>query len=281
VFKNNDLNVLNALKNTVFFKKKQEKKKFNNIKSSISDSYCIKPQSEFYKCNYLNGFDMYRNSKIAYKNHQLKKKVLNLSNKNNFKNGNINDNLNCVNNVQSNKSSSLVNKQQNICHNLINTTNTLREKNKKYVVISNKSTLFLDNTHNLFEWKKVINQTILFLISKKIHQAEIHLKPECTGLIHIQIQMQHNQAILNLSSDHDKIKNFLNNSVDFLKTSLKKRGIQLKKVNIYSTMFFKNNQSKNHYFHNTIVNNDKFNTDMLLKKKHRILKQDRAVDLYI
>lgn len=138
---------------------------------------------------------------------------------------------------------------------------------------SQKSILILNNKENV-GWKKAISQKVLLSIANKENAAEIRLNPESLGSIYIKIKIKDHQAKLKFISDNIGIKNFLNNCIPFLKSSLSKNGIVLKKVNIYSS--FDSDTNKN-----LIASKNTPRTSSIIKKFFKNLTQNQNIDMYV
>ncbi|QFQ32950.1 hypothetical protein FQV33_02430 [Buchnera aphidicola (Aphis fabae)] len=124
------------------------------------------------------------------------------------------------------------------------------------------------------QWKKAISQQVLLSISNKENKAEIRLQPESLGSIYVKIQMKDDQAKLKFISDHTEIKNFLNNCIPFLRDSLNKNGIFLKKVNISS--FFNSEKNKN-----LLISKYRPRISSSIKTFYEYLTQNKVFDMYV
>ncbi|QIQ41134.1 MAG: hypothetical protein G4B00_00395 [Buchnera aphidicola (Aphis urticata)] len=153
----------------------------------------------------------------------------------------------------------------------INAFNKIDENN--FFQLNKKLTYILNNKNNL-QWKKAISQQVLLSISNKENKAEIRLKPIFLGSIYVEIKIKDNQVKLKFISDHIEVKNFLNHCIPFLKDSLIKNGIFLKKVNISS--FLNSKKNKNLFISKYIPK-----ISNAMKEFHINLTQKKIVDMYV
>ncbi|QCI22541.1 flagellar hook-length control protein FliK [Buchnera aphidicola] len=145
--------------------------------------------------------------------------------------------------VKKNKSISSLCKKINTIDNIIDKRNVLKVYDKQESIELHNEPLIFNDTKNYIEWKKLISQKILLSIFNKYNQAEIHLKPEFLGSIHIIISMKNNAVKLKFISKYNEVRKFLDSYIPFLRNSLTQKGIKLEEFNIYSS--FKNKKLKN------------------------------------
>ncbi|WP_226856619.1 flagellar hook-length control protein FliK [Buchnera aphidicola] len=301
---NNLLNILNGknIKNSLYIKKnidikKQKKKLDENIKlksyTSLRNRSKINVETnekeyKIFKSNEIlknlthikNKYFLFYNDKII----NLSKKPYNKSTFNETSNLNIIKSI--KNSIKDSKNFIYFKNRINNISNILDSKNTHKNQNsiceinslKKTDVnnvfkLNKKSTLFLSKKENM-QWKKAISQQVLLSISNKENKAEIRLQPESLGSIYVKIQMKDDQAKLKFISDHTEIKNFLNNCIPFLRDSLNKNGIFLKKVNISS--FFNSEKNKN-----LLISKYRPRISSSIKTFYEYLTQNKVFDMYV
>ncbi|QCI16344.1 hypothetical protein D9V60_00395 [Buchnera aphidicola (Aphis craccivora)] len=177
---------------------------------------------------------------------------------------------NCINNISNMIFSKNTHKNQySICE-----VNSLKKTNENNFSKLNKKTMFILNKKENIQWKKAISQQVLFSISNKENKAEIRLQPEFLGSIYVKIQMKNDQAKLKFISDHIEIKNFLNNCIPFLRDSLNKNGIFLKKVNISNSFNLEKNK-------NLFISEYKPKISSIIKNFYKNFTQKKVIDMYV
>jgi len=226
------LNAFNFFKNIEKYKKNKIKETFNILKTKKVSSELINNKNH---CNLIN--------KI---NNDSFLKEININNINRKNISFIKDEkkITFSKDIKQNKSNLFLSKNINKIDNVIVRRNSIQIFNKKEYIKSNVEPLTLNDSQNSIEWKKLISHKILLSISNKDNQAEIHLKPESLGNIHIIINMKNNAATLKFISQCKKIRIFLDNYMPYLRNSLMKNGIKLENFNICSSS--KNKQVKNY-----------------------------------
>ncbi|QCI24185.1 hypothetical protein D9V75_00360 [Buchnera aphidicola (Muscaphis stroyani)] len=163
----------------------------------------------------------------------------------------------------------------------LNPLNRVEEQSYKRLHTDKLNSCFFEN---VLEWQKKITEKILLSISNKDHKAEISLKPESLGFIHVQIKMKKNQAILNLISDHNDVRAILESSLPFLRDSLRQNGIKLKKANVYSTFLDMNEMLEKKYkktVYNDVHQNFQLNKFFILVKNQKNLKNYESIDVHV
>ncbi|WP_367678091.1 flagellar hook-length control protein FliK [Buchnera aphidicola] len=163
----------------------------------------------------------------------------------------------------------------------IRNTHVLKDFNKKELLKKNVDPFFFIDSKNSIEWKKSISQKILLSISNKENQAKIYLQPENLGSIYIKIKMKDDQAILSFISNNNEVRIFLNNCVPFLRDSLNKSGISLRKVNIYSSLKNIRMKDSKKNFNEKFVNSYKLQEILNIYKKSTGLIKRQEIDVYV
>ncbi|QCI18642.1 flagellar hook-length control protein FliK [Buchnera aphidicola] len=301
---NNLLNILNSknIQQDFYIQKnnnlKQEKKKLDqniklrsNIYLKNKDNVNIEKNEKKHKI--FQNHEIYKNLTFLKNKHflfynyntiDLSKKSHNQHIFNKFNNLNIVKNKkNCIkcsknfiyfknhkNNASSIFSSKNIQKNQNSIYEL----NYFKKINENNSFKSNKKSIFFSNLKENIQWKKAISQQVLLSISNKNNRAEIRLKPEYLGSVYITINMKDDQAKLKFISDNKEVKNFLNNCVPFLKDSLIKNGIFLKKINICSS--FNSGKSTKLF-----ISQNKIRSSNSIKQFYKNITQKKVVDMYI
>ncbi|WP_367682602.1 flagellar hook-length control protein FliK [Buchnera aphidicola] len=267
------IDVLFKFKSSEYIEKKSENKlqinknKYSkyesndNIKNIIKNkSYLFNNQNIIHLCK--NSYNKISN-KISYCNIESNKKKL----------INCNKDFLYFNNFKNNKSCNFSTKNQQKIQNSIYTINSFKKENKySFLKLNKKSINFFNNKKNI-QWKKAISRQVLLSIFKKENKAEIHLKPNSLGSIYIKIKMKNNEAKLKLISNNTLIQSLLNNCIPFLKSSLMKNNIFLKKVNIFSSLM-------NHKNKNMLISKNYSKKINAIKNFYQDFKQNKFINLY-
>lgn len=259
--KNNSLDITDFLKNVKNLKKNTIEETFKTLQKKSFLSKPIQNKNQFNQINDKNTTNMIKNLHLKKLSDQFTQKGINISHVNK-------KHADLIKYIKKNKSNVLLYKNINKINSVITRRSSLQIFDRKEHVKSNIELLFLNNSKNSIEWKKLISHKILLSISHKDNQAEIHLKPESLGIIHIFINMKNNAATLKFVSKYNEVRTFLDSYMPFLRHSLIKNGIKLENFDICSSL--KNKKSKNHnnLFYKNIYDFSRF-------IKHR------AIDIYV
>ncbi|QCI20821.1 flagellar hook-length control protein FliK [Buchnera aphidicola (Hyperomyzus lactucae)] len=169
----------------------------------------------------------------------------------------------------------------NKTHNAINQKVSSKEINKKEGMKLYTDPLMLHDSNNSIEWKNLINKKILLSIFNKKNQVEMYLKPEYLGNIHIKIKMKHNQVQLNFISNHNEVRIFLENYIPFLRNSLKKNGIELKKFTICSSLKNKELNNCENLLYKRFSKIDEFKKNLNVHEHHLERIKYKSIDVYV
>lgn len=141
---------------------------------------------------------------------------------------------------------------------VVRVKNILKNFNKLENVKFKVNSFLLHDSENYNKWNQLIFKKILLSIANKKNQAEMYLKPDDLGNIYIKIKIKNGQeVILNFITNNNTVKTCLDNYMSFLRDSLIKNGIKLKKFNIYRSL-------KNKHLNDFFYKND-FNLKKLQK----------------
>ncbi|CAL4326141.1 Flagellar hook-length control protein [Buchnera aphidicola (Brachycaudus tragopogonis)] len=255
-------------------KKNKNKNQFQTLSARVLSNKLGK--------NLLSQENILNNLHLIKLKHQYDDKKINFYNTNNgdIKNINNEKNFNSIN-VKNSKEILFLSKNINKIDYSIRNTHVLKDFNKKELLKKNVDPFFFIDSKNSIEWKKSISQKILLSISNKENQAKIYLQPENLGSIYIKIKMKDDQAILSFISNNNEVRIFLNNCVPFLRDSLNKSGISLRKVNIYSSLKNIRMKDSKKNFNEKFVNSYKLQEILNIYKKSTGLIKRQEIDVYV
>ncbi|QCI17493.1 flagellar hook-length control protein FliK [Buchnera aphidicola (Acyrthosiphon lactucae)] len=279
----NSLHTIDFLKNIKDSKKNKIKNTFKILKIETESSKLINNKNQFNQINELNNIRITNNLDSKKTNNQLFQRKTNIpkvyKNKMKF----IEDEKKVILPLDTKKNKKFIffSKNINKIDNIIHRRNSFPIFNKKEHIKSYIKPLLSNNTKNSIEWKKLISHKILLSISNKNNQAEIHLKPESLGSIHIVINMKNNAATLKFISKYNEVRMFLENSIPFLRNSLTEHGIKLEKFNISSSLTNKKYKNYKNLFSKNINYLDSFKKNLNIYKNDLDLKNFKPIDIYI
>ncbi|QCI15771.1 flagellar hook-length control protein FliK [Buchnera aphidicola] len=268
---------------------KKTEKNLEEYRISENESLCNKLHENKYtllQINPLKNFNQTHNLYLKKLNNEFFQKNKNFfyEDRKNIKFLKNEKNFYYLENIKNQKNTFLSSKNKNPIEIFINQKFLSKEfdKKEKEDIKSFKLPLFLSNEKKIIKLNKLISQKILFSIANKNNKAEIHLKPEFLGTIHININIKNNnQAMLNFISYSNEVRTFLDNHMSFLRDALKKKGIKLKKFNIYSS--FKNKNLINHkkFLYNNIFDTYKLRSNSNKYKNNLEEIKYKSIDIYV
>lgn len=131
-------------------------------------------------------------------------------------------------------------KNINKIHSIYNKKNFFKNIYKHNNYTFNNHASLHENIKSVDLWKQSISKKILLSISNANNEASIKLNQIGLGSIYIQINMKGDNAVLNLLSNHNKIRIMLDSYLPVLRDALMKKKIFLKKVHIHNCSYVKN-----------------------------------------
>jgi len=282
-YKNDLLNIMNSIN---FFKKiknSSENKNKETLKIDRLPKKVIRHDNQLNQMSELNNVDIIKNLFLKKVNNKNSQKTINIIN---FNKKNINiikyeKKMMSPLDIKRNNNDSSSSQDVNKIFSLINRKNLLKNVNETKCIQLNIEPLILKNSKNSIEWQKLITHKIFLSIANKDNQAEIHLKPESLGSIHILVNVENNAAKLKFISKYNEIRMFLDIYRPFLSHSLMKNGIKLEKCDILSSL--KNEKLKNHknLLYKKNYNVDEFKQESNISERKSDLIKYRSVDVYI
>jgi len=282
-YENNLLNIMNDINSFKKIKNFSEKQNKEILQIDRFSRKITRNKNQFNQISGLNNIDIIKNlflKKIKNQNVQKKLNIVDFDKKN------INltkDEKKIMSSLDIEKNKKDLSSSQNInkISNIINRRSLLKNFNQTECIKSNIEPFILNNSKNSIEWRKLITHKIFLSISNKDNQAEIHLKPESLGSIHILVNVENNAAKLKFISKYNEVRTFLDGYTPFLRHSLMKNGIKLEKCDILSSL--KNEKLKNHknLLYKKDYNIDKFKKKNNISERKLDLIKYRLIDVYI
>lgn len=82
------------------------------------------------------------------------------------------------------------------------------------------------------DWSAQFNQQIVWLSQQQIKSAVIHLNPKEMGALEVNLKLDNNHAVIQMTAQHDGVRDSIEQSIPRLREMMHDQGIQLGDVNV-------------------------------------------------
>ncbi|MCP5160354.1 MAG: flagellar hook-length control protein FliK [Hahellaceae bacterium] len=82
------------------------------------------------------------------------------------------------------------------------------------------------------EWQGEVSEKVVWLVSRQIQSAEIHLNPAELGPIQVSVHMHNDQAQVSFTAHHPQVRDLIEQNVSRLREMLNDNGVNLSDVNV-------------------------------------------------